>query len=190
LIAVFACGVVLLTYGGIARRYGWSVGSWLLGPRPAIAVVALLTMLASLGLSVWVGPWWRILVTVAFGMTAASMFIPLLRGLIQPIAILGLPISWLVVLATFSVARNKPTARAVGHWPHEEKTAYVDRCVLEMAPQLPSPRNPRQVCNCLADSLEAEFGMSDTAAMMAAQPDPRGTKADRRLYRVVTSCVR
>jgi len=147
-------------------------------------------MLAALGFSVWLGPWWRVFVTVVFGMTAASTCIPLFRGLIQPIALLGLPVSWLWVVATLTTARDKPTARALERWPHEEKIAYVNRCALEMAPQMPSQTNSRQVCECLADSLEAEFGMSDSAAMMAAQPDPRGTKADRRLYRVVTSCIR
>lgn len=101
LIAMFGAGAITMTYGSIAAERGWLVGRMMVGPKPALAVLALVSVLASLALSFVVGPWWRFLITLVGGFTVSSVLIPLLRGLVQPLAVLGMLASWIWTYVAF-----------------------------------------------------------------------------------------
>lgn len=77
---------------------------------------------------------------------------------------------------------------ATESWPVFTKNSYVDRCSQSMQAQGLSVPQARPYCLCLANGMESEFGMSEYEAMMGAQPNPRGSPADRRLYRIMASC--
>ncbi len=83
-------------------------------------------------------------------------------------------------------SRAEDTTRLA--WPRGVKEAYIERCAASMVSQGLPTVNANPYCRCLADGLEAEFGISEYEAMMQAQPDPQGDQNDRRLYRVLTSC--
>lgn len=73
-------------------------------------------------------------------------------------------------------------------WPPVAKASYVDRCSESMARQGLPASKARAYCACLADSMEAEFGMKEYDQMMKAEANPGGGEHDRRLYRVLTAC--
>jgi len=189
LLTAFASGTTLITYGSIARNHGWNAGTLFVQPRLGLTIAAWGSVVGALVVSLLAGPWWRPVVTLVGGFTASSLLVPTLRHWVQPLALLGIPAAWVWVVATWSALNAPPVQRSFEPWPQRDKATYVDRCTAEMAPQLPEKNHPLHVCQCLADSLEAEFGLSEYAAMMGAQPDPRGSQADRRVYRVVTSCL-
>lgn len=75
-----------------------------------------------------------------------------------------------------------------GTWPAAEKHAYIQRCASSMVSQGLSPPTGKSYCACIANGMEKEFGIQEYAQMMNAQPNPKGTSYDRRLYRVFKSC--
>lgn len=83
-----------------------------------------------------------------------------------------------------STENDRPIGQS---WPAEAKSAYVQQCARDVSAQTSS--NALPFCVCVADSLEAEFGLRDYQEMMAAQPDARGSRVERRLARVLSSCA-
>ena len=83
-------------------------------------------------------------------------------------------------------SRAEDTTRLA--WPPGVKETYIERCAASIVSQGMQAVNANPYCRCFADSLEAEFGISEYEAMMQAQPDSLGDQDDRRLYRVFTSC--
>lgn len=75
-----------------------------------------------------------------------------------------------------------------GRWPTAAKDAYVTRCASTMSSQGLPLGNARLYCRCFVDGAEREFGAMGYDAMMRAQPNPGGSEADRRLYRVLMAC--
>lgn len=190
LVAIFAFAMIIVTYGSIAIERGWAVGGWFSSPPALLLIVGWLSVLGALVASVWVGPWWRVLATIGLGFTACSIAVPLLRSLVQPLAILGLPAAIVWLLLLLSGAHPRPRAAERGdEWPEKQKEAYVTRCSQQLTVGGQPIDGARRSCQCLADSLEAEFGLTEYEAMMTAQPDPNGSDVARRLYRVVTRCL-
>jgi hypothetical protein len=77
-----------------------------------------------------------------------------------------------------------------GAWPEGAKQAYVDQCAPSMNSRGLSMEKAKGGCRCISDGLEAEFGLRDYNAMLKAQPNPEGSDADQRLYRVVDGCMK
>ncbi len=77
---------------------------------------------------------------------------------------------------------------AAGDWPETTKMAYVERCAKSMHSQGLALVKATGYCRCSIDGQEIEFGTREYAAMMKAQPNPRGSDVDRRLFKVLRSC--
>ena len=104
LIAIYGCGTTIAIYDDIADERGWPVGRWMRGPKPAIAFLAWLSILASLGLSAWLlEAWWRIFVTLVGGMYTSKFLLYYFGPAVQPIVLLALPVSWLGFVYVFVV---------------------------------------------------------------------------------------
>jgi hypothetical protein len=190
LVSAFACAMMLVTYGSIATEHGWPAGRLFRAPPKPLALVGWAIAAAALGASIWTGPWWRVLVTLVLGMIICSVAIPLLRAVIQPLVLLGLPVSVAWAALSLGILQSPASAKHAGQrWPPAQKSAYVDRCASEFSSQGHPPADARRSCQCLADSLEAEFGITEYQAMMAAQRNPAGSAVERRLNRVMTICI-
>ena len=74
-------------------------------------------------------------------------------------------------------------------WPQSVKSSYIDRCASSMSSQGLDGTTARAYCTCIATGMEKEFGMKEYNEMMRAQPDPNGSRYDRRVYRVFQSCA-
>lgn len=117
----------------------------------------------------------------------------------MPVAkVLSRWIVWLFVAGCVAYAANDfmtygASNRDAGHqtktkWPEDKKTAYVQRCTLSLVDQgLPSKR-AMPACECVADSLESEFGTEEINAAMRADPRLKGSKIERRLHQALASC--
>ena len=86
----------------------------------------------------------------------------------------------LAVLPSLAIAKTP--------WPKEAKNSYIARCSDRMATQGLSKENASSYCSCVADGMDKEFGMEEYKEMMNAQPNPRGSPNDRRLYSVTSAC--
>ena len=97
------------------------------------------------------------------------------------------PAVWLfcVVLASLGI---RPAFAAKGDWQQSAKDTYVARCSKSMVKQGLPADSVAGYCRCAVDGLEAEFGKKDYDAMMRAQPNPQGSDADKRLYKVLKGC--
>lgn len=73
-------------------------------------------------------------------------------------------------------------------WPVAAQDAYVNRCSESMNSQGLPRENAQLYCRCFIERAEQEFGMREYDAMMKAQPDPKGSEVDRRLYDVLVAC--
>lgn len=76
------------------------------------------------------------------------------------------------------------------NWPATAKTEYVNNCSSQMAAQGLPQSAARQFCQCAANGMEEEFGMSRYNEMMSAQPNPSGSDADRALFEILQQCQR
>lgn len=81
-------------------------------------------------------------------------------------------------------------AATADDWPAESKTAYINNCSSQMASQGLPQNVARQFCQCAADGMEEEFGMSRYNEMMAAQPNPAGSNIDKALFGIFQQCQR
>jgi hypothetical protein len=73
-------------------------------------------------------------------------------------------------------------------WPKDAKDSYIARCSDSMAAQGLSKQTASSYCSCAADGMDKEFGMEEYKQMMNAQPNPRGSPDDRRLFKVMSVC--
>ena len=46
------------------------------------------------------------------------------------------------------------------------------------------------VCYCLSSGFSKEFGMEQYNHLRSAKPNPNGNSYDRKLYKVVTNCMK
>jgi len=100
-------------------------------------------------------------------------------------------ISSTVIVATIFVgalAFSLSAFAAKGDFPEAAKSAYVDRCGASMNSQGLPLDKARGYCRCVIDAQEIEFGRREYDAMMKAQPNPRGSDIERRLYVVLEGC--
>jgi hypothetical protein len=86
----------------------------------------------------------------------------------------------LLLLPGFAIAKTP--------WPKEAKNSYIARCSDTMTNQGLSKQNASSYCSCVADGMDKEFGIEEYKQMMNAQPNPRGSPEDRRLYSVTSAC--
>jgi hypothetical protein len=119
-------------------------------------------------------------------MGSVAMFV---TGLLPPAYFVTAPVG------LYSIIFSKPhwvvslfADSSEGAWPAGAKQAYVDQCVPPMVSRGISMENATSACRCLGDALEAEFGTRDYNVMITAQPNPNGSDADQRLYRVAAGC--
>jgi len=96
--------------------------------------------------------------------------------------------SGLILLAIITILQIHPTFAAQGDWEQGVKDTYVARCGKSMIKQGLAADKAAGYCGCAVDGLEVEFGKKDYDAMMRAQPNPQGTDADKRLYKVLKGC--
>lgn len=73
-------------------------------------------------------------------------------------------------------------------WPEGVKQSYVERCAESMLSQGLPPKTAKPYCSCIADGMSKEFGKEDYNQMMKAEPNPKGTPYDRRLYKLFSAC--
>jgi hypothetical protein len=80
------------------------------------------------------------------------------------------------------------TCSAKTPWPEAPKAAYVKGCVQDMSSQGMPAKIATTFCSCAAEGMSKEFGLEDYTALMKAQPNPRGSSDDKRLYKVMSAC--
>ena len=73
-------------------------------------------------------------------------------------------------------------------WPSVAKLSYIDNCASSVSSQGLPIRKAKPYCICIAEGMEAEFGMTEYKEMMNAQPNPKGDRNDRRLFNIFNSC--
>jgi hypothetical protein len=100
---------------------------------------------------------------------------------------------WLGMAATFVVI-------LVGHARAEDprvaaaQRAYIARCTAEMASQGMPTQKAEAVCSCVSSGFHAyvQIGVAGDEAryreLMNAQPNPNGSPADQRLFKIMTPC--
>ena len=80
------------------------------------------------------------------------------------------------------------SASAQTSWPESVKRSYVERCAESISSQGLPPKIAKAYCSCIADGMSKEFGKEEYNQMMKAEPDPKGTPYDQRLYKVFSAC--
>lgn len=105
LITMFAAGAVIMTYDDVAIAHGWPIGGWMRGPHPVLAVGAILSVLAAIGLSFVAGPWWQFAITIFVGFLFAKIFTFLLKMWAQGAVLVLMPASWIWAYIVFTKVR-------------------------------------------------------------------------------------
>jgi hypothetical protein len=75
-------------------------------------------------------------------------------------------------------------------WVPEVYQSYFNQCKVSMLQQGMNEQKANGVCYCMSSGFSKEFGMEQYNHLRASQPNPNGTVYDRKLYKVVTSCLR
>ena len=73
-------------------------------------------------------------------------------------------------------------------WSEAPKQAYIARCSSSMSEQGMPTKTAQSFCSCIANGMSAEFGLEEQSQVMAAEPNPKGSAYDRRLYKVFAVC--
>jgi hypothetical protein len=93
-----------------------------------------------------------------------------------------------LLATTIMIVQIHPTLAAQGGWEQGTKDTYVARCNKSMLKQGLAADKATGYCRCAVDGLEVEFGKKDYDTMMRAQPNPQGSDADKRPYKVLNGC--
>lgn len=75
-------------------------------------------------------------------------------------------------------------------WPSEIYQSYFNQCKISMLEQRMSDAKANGVCYCLSSGFSKEFGMEQYNYLRSAKPNPNGNSYDRKLYKVVTICMK
>lgn len=75
-------------------------------------------------------------------------------------------------------------------WPTEVYQSYFNQCKQSMLQQGMTDRRANGVCYCMSSSFSQEFGMEQYNYLRSAQPNPNGDSYDKKLYKVVTNCMK
>ena len=94
----------------------------------------------------------------------------------------------LALIAALCAGLPQVAWSAAGDWPEAAKMEYVERCAKSMHSQGLALVKATGYCRCTIDGQEIEFGTREYDAMMKAQPNPRGSDVDRRLFNVLMRC--
>ena len=94
LTATFACAMVVLAYRDYALQRGWPVGDWVWHNISWDKILAAVTIVSFPLLGLLSGPWWLVLLVPVAGFFMALVATDILRGRIQPLALLGLAVGW------------------------------------------------------------------------------------------------
>ena len=73
-------------------------------------------------------------------------------------------------------------------WTKGAKSSYIVNCAEDLVKQGLMRQAASSYCSCAADGMETEFGMEEYKQMMKAEPNPQGTRDDRRLYQLLAVC--
>lgn len=98
LTVAFGSSFILIGYEDHARMKGWPVGEWLSGGAPFMKVLAIITMIISLGVSFYIYKWWTPFVVFIAGFIFGFIATQLLRSLVQFVAVIGTILGWVLCL--------------------------------------------------------------------------------------------
>ena len=93
----------------------------------------------------------------------------------------------LVLVAVAGIGMMGPGAAEP--WPEGAKWAYIERCADSLATQGLQREKAGLYCACITRGMEKEFGIAEYNEMIKAQPNPKGSENDLRLYRVFKGCA-
>jgi hypothetical protein len=73
-------------------------------------------------------------------------------------------------------------------WPDEPKRSYIEICAESLSSQRVAIDKAKSFCTCAAEGMSEEFGMEEYAKLMNAQPNPNGSRDDKRLLAILHTC--
>jgi hypothetical protein len=73
-------------------------------------------------------------------------------------------------------------------WPDEPKRAYIEICAKSFYSQSVPVDRAKSFCTCAAEGMSEEFGMEEYPGLMNAQPNPNGSRDDKRLFAILRTC--
>lgn len=91
----------------------------------------------------------------------------------------------ILILCTYQVIAFSQTA-----WVTEVYQSYFNQCKTSMLQQGMSDQKANGVCYCMSSGFSKEFGMEQYNYLRSAQPNPNGTIYDKKLYKVISNCMR
>ena len=96
LTAIFALGLDAISYKYYATSAYWPVGEILDKDGSWLHALGFLALLATPGIAFYLGPWWHALILIIAGFLTGFVLMMMLKSKIQPLIILGLPLSWVL----------------------------------------------------------------------------------------------
>lgn len=93
----------------------------------------------------------------------------------------------LAFVAFLMASAMSPAAQ--GEWPEFVKSQFIENsCAPSLEAQGYEATAVLTFCACFAAQIEANFSILEYEDILAAQPNPDGSSADRRLYAAVMAC--
>lgn len=120
--------------------------------------------------------------TAAAGPNASLLYYFRMRLIVEALKV-GVPIA-----LVFAVRGPPFRIGAATPWPYSAKTEYFNGCSADLVSQGRSASAAAKTCSCIANALDAEFGIEGYEAMMKAEPRERGSGVEQRLHHALTSC--
>ena len=96
LAVTFGLGITCVAYSAYATRKGWPVGEMLASSTSYIAILGVLSIFASPIAAAVIFPWWSAAIVIVGGFFIGLVVARALRQKVQILAIIGLPIVWVV----------------------------------------------------------------------------------------------
>lgn len=75
-------------------------------------------------------------------------------------------------------------------WTSEIYNSYFNQCKSSMLQQKMTEQRSNGVCYCLSSAFSKEFGMEQYNYLRSAQPNPNGSIYDKKLYKIMTNCLK
>jgi hypothetical protein len=82
------------------------------------------------------------------------------------------------------------SANAEVPWTSEIYNSYFNQCKSSMLQQKMTEQRANGVCYCLSSAFSKEFGMEQYDYLRSAQPNPNGNIYDKKLYKIMTNCMK
>lgn len=74
-------------------------------------------------------------------------------------------------------------------WPTYVYQSYLKQCTNALVAQGADSVKAAKYCYCVTTGLSGEFGMEEYEHIRKIQPNADGTQREKRLYKVMDSCV-